>query len=362
MFHYKVVHIKESESFNRAVKTLTNKLELFMSEAVIPLITIFFKFDSAEEYHSKKSSIEKQILKANKDGFVLVFPVQSLIDEVLVGEFFYMDEGWDKQEACLNNFVSYKKNKALTYFYISQNISADEAFNDLDALFRDYALSHTQVIRQWNYIERILDEEEDGQNYQKFNNVRSEIYSDDFQFGYPSATGIGQQCGGVLLAGFGLLDDQLEVKSVRSAVQADAHQYSVQVLVGKDRDELRSPKFERGKILIGSDKAMFFVSGTASIENQQTVYENNPEKQLFKTIENIKILTERAEEMLKWEADMNCMQLRCYVRPGCNVHGLEEVLFNNFQCMPVIVVADICRNDLFVEIECIYKFYRSNGS
>ena len=60
--------------------------------------------------------------------------------------------------------------------------------------------------QQWNYIENIVGTFTDSesevvkQNYQQFNDVRSQYYGrSDFSQGYPAATGIGMNTGGVVI-------------------------------------------------------------------------------------------------------------------------------------------------------------------
>ena len=54
------------------------------------------------------------------------------------------------------------------------------------------------IIRQWNYIERITAFDGQDQHYQAFNNARSGFYSKtEWTNGYPAATGIGANLGGI---------------------------------------------------------------------------------------------------------------------------------------------------------------------
>ena len=50
------------------------------------------------------------------------------------------------------------------------------------------------IVRQWNYLERITDITHGNQCYQDFNDVRTLFYaSSAWESGYPAATGIGTQ-------------------------------------------------------------------------------------------------------------------------------------------------------------------------
>ena len=61
-------------------------------------------------------------------------------------------------------------------------------------------MSFNNLVRQWNYIGNILEIKHGFQNYQIFNEVRSEVYQKYRTIaGYPAATGIGMKLDGVSL-------------------------------------------------------------------------------------------------------------------------------------------------------------------
>ena len=78
-----------------------------------------------------------------------------------------------------------------------------EAFRLLGDVLRREGFPLNSIIRQWNYIERITAFDGPDQHYQAFNNARSDFYSKtEWANGYPAATGIGANLGG--LTGVGL--------------------------------------------------------------------------------------------------------------------------------------------------------------
>ena len=67
----------------------------------------------------------------------------------------------------------------------------------MKAILEKEGMSFDHVVRQWNYIGNILEIKNGLQNYQVFNEVRSEFYKKyRTVHGYPAATGIGM-CGRV---------------------------------------------------------------------------------------------------------------------------------------------------------------------
>ena len=99
-------------------------------------------------------------------------------------------------------------------------------------------LGMRDLVRQWNYIGDILEQEigERGliQNYQEFNEVRSQWYSQNgLVQDYPAATGIGTKGGGVRIEFIASrMVDPFLVFSLKNPFQQDAHQYSHDQLVG----------------------------------------------------------------------------------------------------------------------------------
>ncbi|GAJ17596.1 unnamed protein product, partial [marine sediment metagenome] len=168
-------------------------------------------------------------------------------------------------------------------------------------------LAFSDVVRQWNYIEniiKIINEGSERQHYQIFNDVRSSFYGkSEFINGYPSATGIGIETGGVVIDFVALSPSRkLTIKPIKNPGQIDAFEYSEKVLVGKSLNESlkkTSPKFERGKVLQTLDAARIYVSGTAAILGENIVDKRNIEKQTLVTIDNIRnlISTENLKEI-----------------------------------------------------------------
>lgn len=103
------------------------------------------------------------------------------------------------------------------------------------------------IVRQWNYLERITDITHGNQCYQDFNDVRTLFYaSSAWESGYPAATGIGTQYGGILID-FNAVSGEVDIVPLDNDWQRAAHVYSDEVLlvIGRiRRKELRSSKEE----------------------------------------------------------------------------------------------------------------------
>ena len=231
---------------------------------------------------------------------------------------------------------------------------AREAFARMTGILERERLSYGDVVRQWNYIEDMLDlgsaSGNGRQAYQAFNDVRSITYGKaPFPAGYPAATGIGQATGGIVLefiAVRGAAD--VRVEAISNPRQVDAHRYSDGVLVGEPIEEVpdrTSPKFERGKLVARGGDRTVFVSGTASIVGEESVAPGDVAEQTRTTIENIGLLL----------GDGKLSYLRAYVKRADDIPTVREVCEAAYGPIPALFVrADVCREELLVELEGLH--------
>jgi enamine deaminase RidA (YjgF/YER057c/UK114 family) len=228
---------------------------------------------------------------------------------------------------------------------------AKSAFAKMEAVLRDAGLTFDHVVRQWNYIEGLLDIHADAcgahQGYQAFNDVRTLAYGPaEFPAGYPAATGIGQAAGGVVLEFLACdLPADVSVVPFSNPRQVDAHRYSAGQLVGESLEDLPSkttPKFERAKLVARGREQVIFVSGTAAIVGEESVAPGDVAEQTRTTIENIAALI----------GGRRLSRLRAYVKNKADVPVVRTICEEAFGPIPALYVrADICRDDLLVELE-----------
>ncbi|MDD5513689.1 MAG: hypothetical protein PHD09_07970, partial [Candidatus Omnitrophica bacterium] len=265
--------------------------------------------------------------------------------------------------------------------------ASQAAFARMERILSAEKLKFSDVMRQWNYIEDIIGYTEDGkkQKYQIFNDVRSIRYqkADFSKRGYPAATGIGMDCGGVIIE-FIALDvgrrRDVVIGGVVNLLQRSAHDYTKRMLEGEavlGLKEKTTPKFERAKVVllrrrsrdIASGESQrwigwLFISGTASIRGEETVKIGDVEGQTRMTLENIAYLIS-AENLMH---PLNLGKLHLDVEVGAGLSDLLRVRTyaaepNDFtkisdvaaMMLPVIpnrtVAAAVCRPNLLVETE-----------
>ncbi|TKG92302.1 hypothetical protein EYV94_18820 [Puteibacter caeruleilacunae] len=244
------------------------------------------------------------------------------------------------------------------------------AFKKMEEILKAEDLEFGDVVRQWNYIEHIIEINQSSsgmfQNYQIFNDVRSNYYStSQFTEGYPAATGIGTSSGGVIISFIAVKPtEQVKVIPVINPRQVDAHQYSQQVLVGEhlsNVDQRTSPKFERAKLVSGTNQAVNYISGTAAIIGEDTIPVEDYKQQTIETLENIKLLIKKKNPSIASVIGKYKKPTVGYLRVYINKpEHFQEVKTVCEELHPDVaynyVIGDVCRDNLLVEIEGVYHY------
>ena len=221
-----------------------------------------------------------------------------------------------------------------------------EAFRLLGDVLRREGFPLNSIIRQWNYIERITAFDGQDQHYQAFNNARSDFYSKtEWTNGYPAATGIGANLGGILIdvdAAVFTTPDAFATP-IDNKLQVAAHAYSEQVLEVA-RQKKTTPKFERAKSMSFQDRKLIYISGTAAIRGEESLKGVGLERQLRITMENIAELI----------ADAKLVKLRVYLKNKSDYEEAERLMNTYGLNIPISYMwADVCRDELLIEIEGI---------
>ena len=243
--------------------------------------------------------------------------------------------------------------------------NSDLAFLKLQSalVWQGYHFKH--MVRQWNYMEQIFQfvqlNDQQRQNYQLFNEVRSEYYTRArMTSGFPAATGIGTDFNGVTIECLAVKGDKsLKIIPVGNPKQLHAYQYGQTVLKGdpqKQRTTNQPPLFERAKLITDGQHSRVFVSGTASIVGQETIGINDLKKQAWTTIENMEALT-GAENLKACCPGLTVIPdryayVRVYVKHQKDIPEVKQICQGHFGDVPMSFLrADICRDNLLVEIE-----------
>ena len=115
-----------------------------------------------------------------------------------------------------------------------------------------------------------------------------------------------------------------------------------------------SPTFSRACVLGGSDGTNLFISGTASILGHETVHRGDVTAQTHESLANIDALLTEANRIVgAARYTLEGLKFKVYVREPGDVAAIETALTATAQpTFPVVYLqADVCREELLVEIE-----------
>lgn len=232
------------------------------------------------------------------------------------------------------------------HFRIEQQ--AVEAFRLMGEVLKREGFPVHSIVRQWNYIEQITAFDGPDQHYQTFNNARGDFYARaDWSEGYPAATGIGANLGGILVDADAAVfrDSACFATSIDNKLQVAAHAYSEGVLEAA-RQKKTTPKFERAKSLTFEGRRVIYISGTAAIRGEESLKGVGLERQLHITMENIAHLIGKARPEM----------LRVYLKYKADYAQAQRLMDAYKLDIPISYMwADVCRDELLIEIEGIAK-------
>ena len=233
---------------------------------------------------------------------------------------------------------------------------SEQVFGKAEEMLKAEQMSFGDIVRQWNYLERITDIVYGNQCYQDFNDVRTLFYaSSAWESGYPAATGIGTQYGGILID-FNAVSGEVDIVPLDNDWQRAAHVYSDEVLISHRADtEKGTPKFERGKSVSDRRQEVIYISGTATIRGEESVTTGDVLLQTEITLENIQHLIglEEGRENLP-EHSGKLGLLRVYLKNEEDAPAVKADLDKLCPDLPIAYLyADVCREELLIEIEGI---------
>ncbi|MDO4583843.1 MAG: dioxygenase [Planctomycetia bacterium] len=253
-----------------------------------------------------------------------------------------------------------------------------ESFQDLDRALESVGVPFENVIRTWLYLGNITEPawnelEGETQRYKELNRARSDFFRGIRFFDgmmpkepshpvYPASTGIGGNGDTLVMSALAVRFDTPEsgiILPLENPQQVSAFDYG-------EVYSLKSPKFARALLLATEGRGIIFVSGTASITDSESRYENDPVAQTELTLENIAILIEESNLERHGQKGFGCglnemAVARVYVKRQEDYPAIREVCERKMPNVPKIyTIADVCRPELLVEIEGIAFTGRKN--
>uniref|UniRef100_UPI0032173711 chorismate transformation enzyme, FkbO/Hyg5 family n=1 Tax=uncultured Draconibacterium sp. TaxID=1573823 RepID=UPI0032173711 len=362
------IYIKPGQSCGSIDEQLSScllRLKQINSGKEIFQLNFFVDAESDAVYNSLLADIRSKVTAQFPNDILINLIAQPpLTCKIIVEAFYYDPSKWASKTIKKGDSAGILFQKENTEILIG-NVQSDQkkgyrndaenTFFALNELLEVAEFPVKSIVRQWNYLKDIIGFDGDKQNYQEFNNVRSEFYKDYFEAeGYPAATGIGTNRGGVIIEFVAVKSEIIKTAPVDNPDQIAAHHYSNKVLVGEECLLKTTPKFERARYIELFDKKLMFISGTASITGEKTIGVGDPVLQTEITIQNIKRLyaDDVLQKLSKEKLEAKYGHARVYVKNRKDFAAIRNTFKKHFGNLPVVyIIADICRDDLLVEIE-----------
>ena len=223
-----------------------------------------------------------------------------------------------------------------------------KVFDRIGNILASESFAVSDIVRQWNYIDHITTVDDGIQNYQLFNDARSDFYSSvDWPNGYPAATGIGCDAGGVTVVVYAVKGFKGADRPIDNPLQIPAHKYSGNVLASGKEVVRTTPKFERGRLL----GDVVFVSGTAAIKGENSEFSDDARVQAKEAIDVVEHLVEPSN-ISKDCSGFRFDLMRVYVRRPQDMATVRDAFMAHFGNISLhFLTADICRPELLLELE-----------
>lgn len=207
------------------------------------------------------------------------------------------------------------------------------------------------LLRLWNYVPRITEDDGGGERYWQFNAGRQKAFIDAQRSvldGAPAASALGIATGPLRVY---FLAGRRAPLAIENPRQVSAYRYP-------ERYGPRSPTFSRAAHTdLGEDMQALFISGTASIVGHATTHVGDVRGQVVETLHNIDALRAEAMRCTGTEFPLERMFHTIYLRREADLAVVREVFEHRVGCASpaaqgaLYVRADVCRADLLVEIE-----------
>lgn len=356
---------QKHDSFSTGLSRCLDSLESNLVANNVLGVVFFIHASSDAHYFIIKNEIGSALqLRALK----MPFNVQAQSSESILTMEIWMDDSTEQSEYLELSGIRYTRTLSVSGKSVwGMGLSSEKehlpltdqihfSFEAVLRILEQEGMTLADIVRQWNYVPRILEIQKDGekqlQHYQVFNEIRQMYYSASaFADGYPSATGIGTSFGNYDLDFFALkCSPSVEKIGLSNPMQQDAYKYEQSFLVGDTLtgQTKKTPLFERAKILKSKERVLIFISGTASIIGQETIGIGDVKRQTEITINNIHELISRLDVPQK----THFTYLRAYIKNINDFQAVRTICENSFTDIPISYLqADVCRDNLLVEME-----------
>jgi chorismate lyase / 3-hydroxybenzoate synthase len=227
--------------------------------------------------------------------------------------------------------------------------AAQEAYREALSFVR--GSMYPNLFRMWNHFPSINATPGGLERYRRFCMGRHDGFLGAGFLGegdLPAASGVGTD-GGPLHVYF--LTSRRSVRHVENPRQVSAFRYP-------QKYGPRSPSFARASVVEWDNETQVFISGTASIVGHESAHEGDLAAQLGETMENMKAVLGAATGGAAgdFRAAPNAL-FKVYVRRSDDASPLAAELARHIapESRAVYLRADICREELLLEIEAVVR-------
>jgi enamine deaminase RidA (YjgF/YER057c/UK114 family) len=297
------------------------------------------------------------------NGAVPLWPVQRVFAPLLGATSAAIHETWLSDEpvtAGRSEGIVWRRTDGLLYGVIELDeadfpatasasplqVASEEAYNRIFRLLDAEQVPH--LWRVWNYLAAINLETDGLERYRQFNIGRQ----DAFLACHRRATGNVPAACAIGLAGSPLsiafMAGTTPAVPLENPRQVSAYDYPADY-------GPRSPTFSRGALVYPAGQEVLFISGTASIVGHETVWPGDVVRQCREAMANVATVVGEANGQCRsGEYSLAGLAYRVYVRHAADFPAIRAALAPLVGAAQVVYVqADICRQDLLLEIEAL---------
>lgn len=208
-------------------------------------------------------------------------------------------------------------------------------------------LGYAHPFRFWNYFPDINGHSYGLERYRQFNLGRQDAFlahRRQVTGNVPAASALGSAHGPLTIA---FLAGHVHPLSIENPRQTSAYEYPQQY-------GPRSPTFSRAGLVHLGKEEVLFISGTASVVGHTTLHATDVVAQTRETMTNIKAVLAEANRLSSQSGfDLDDLHYKVYVRRPTDLAQIRAELEHCVGDAPkaVYLQADVCRQDLLLEIE-----------
>jgi chorismate lyase / 3-hydroxybenzoate synthase len=210
------------------------------------------------------------------------------------------------------------------------------------------AENYPHLLRVWNYLPDINRDSHGTERYRQFNSARQQVLREcgrSLEGNVPAASALGAASDSPVVVYF--LAGRTAPTFLENPRQVSAYHYPQQY-------GSHSPVFSRATLLRQSGGVTLLISGTASIVGHRSLHIGDSAAQTRETLANIEALLAEANRVARGARfELGALACKVYVRRPADLPVIKAELAAALGAGTKLIYlqADICRQDLLVEIE-----------